>query len=138
MVEHMLYIAIPLIVGSAFGYTVGGILRNRINAFIESKNDNPFITRINFTLIFGLTLSVGFVFMLWALLISIGGSFDQITVAASLPKAEVFSFIHLVGYTMGFLGLPGAFGFLLSQIKGDWDKKRSEEDNFRTYAAPQL
>ena len=127
MVEHFLWIAIPMAVGAAFGYTAGGIVRNRLNAYIVAKRDHALLARLNFSLLFALLLSVGFVLSLWALIASIGGSFDLV-LSTTLPNSWFFSFVQLTGYAMGFLGLPGAAGFVLSQVKGDWDKRREERD----------
>jgi hypothetical protein len=137
MFENLMYIAVPMSVGMAFGYTAGGIVRKRMDTFIESRNENPLLARLNISLLFALMLSAGFVLALWALLYSIGGSFDVISLSPA-RSSWFISFVHLTGYAMGFLGLPSAFGFILSQVRGDWEKKRAEQEEMRTFAAPQL
>ncbi len=136
MLEQVLFIVIPMAVGITFGYITGGLIRERLDAFIHARHEQAFLARMNFALLLALALSLLFVSAFTILIYSIGGTLEVIDFVPG-EKSIFFSALQLVGYAMGFIGLPAGAGLMLAQFKGDWNRRQQERSEFSAVAARQ-
>ncbi|MAT38640.1 MAG: hypothetical protein CL946_03445 [Ectothiorhodospiraceae bacterium] len=137
MIEHIVYLSIPILVGFAFGYTAGGIFRMRLQSIVKNVQENVTVLRLNATLTFALTISVAFSLALWLLVASIGGDLETV-ISADFAGSIIFTLTQLTGIAMAILGLPSAAGFYLALVRSDREEQLQREEEMRSYPAAQL